>query len=54
MIHVVAAAGLGRAAMSAPIMGDYKEALAEKEEHLRVFRAGLSIKDGSPSISIVR
>src|SRR5205085_8504944 len=36
MIHVMAAARLGRAAMAPPVMGDDPEALAEKEEHLRV------------------
>src|SRR5438105_12068522 len=36
MIHVMAAAGLGRAAMAPPVMGDHTEALAEKEEHLSV------------------
>src|SRR5213078_3072901 len=36
MIHVMAAARLGRAAMAPPVMGDHTEALAEKEEHLSV------------------
>src|SRR4051812_18414036 len=36
MIHVMAAARLGRAAMAPPVMGDDTEALAEKEEHLSV------------------
>src|SRR5438045_3288529 len=36
MIHVMAAARLGRAAMAPPVMGDDPEALAEKEEHLSV------------------
>src|SRR5437588_4122679 len=36
MIHVMAAARLGRAAMAPPVMGDETEALAEQEEHLSV------------------
>src|SRR5260221_5305702 len=36
MIHVMAAAGLGRAAVTAPVMGDHAKALAQEEEHLRV------------------
>ncbi len=36
VIHVVAIAGLGRASMSAPIMCNDPEALAEEEKHLRV------------------
>jgi len=36
MIHVMAADGLGGAAMAAPVVGDHAEALAEEEQHLRV------------------
>jgi hypothetical protein len=36
MIHVVAAAGLARSAMTPPVVGDYAEALTEEEQHLRV------------------
>ncbi len=36
MIHVMAAAGLGRPAMAAPVVGDDAIAMAEKEQHLRV------------------
>ena len=36
MIHIMAVAGLGRAAMAAPIMGDRAEVLAEEKQHLRV------------------
>ena len=32
----MAVAGLGGAAMAAPVMGDHAEALAEEEQHLRV------------------
>src|SRR5437667_632602 len=36
MIHVMAAAGLGGAAMAAPVMGDDAIAVLEEEQHLRV------------------
>src|SRR5919106_6712801 len=36
MVHVVAFAGLGRAAMTAPVVGDHTKTLAEEEEHLSV------------------
>ena len=36
VIHVVAIAGLGRAAVSAPVMRDDAEALVQEEQHLRV------------------
>src|SRR6266481_2252787 len=36
MIHVMSAAGLGGAAVAAPVVGDHAEALAEEEQHLRV------------------
>ena len=36
MIHVMAAAGLGRPAMAAPVMRDHAIAVAEEEQHLRV------------------
>src|SRR5437879_1109426 len=36
MIHIVAVAGLGGAAMSASVVGDDAIALLKKEEHLRV------------------
>ena len=36
MVHVVAVAGLGRAAVAAPVVRDDPEALAEEEQHLRV------------------
>jgi len=36
MIHVMAAVGLGGAAMAAPVVGDHAEALAEEEQHLRL------------------
>src|SRR3984957_7603837 len=36
MIHVVAAADLGRPAMPAPVMRDDAIALTEEEQHLRV------------------
>src|SRR6266566_3455567 len=36
VIHIMAAIGLSRAAVSAPINGDDPIALGEKEEHLRV------------------
>src|SRR5262245_20226958 len=36
VIHIVAVAGLSRAAMSAPIRRDYPIAFGEKEQHLRV------------------
>src|SRR5262245_15754344 len=36
MIHVVAVGRLGRAAMTAPVMGDHTKTLAEEEEHLGV------------------
>jgi hypothetical protein len=36
MIHVMAVAGLGGAAMATPIVGDHAETMAEEEQHLRV------------------
>src|SRR2546425_11079484 len=36
MIHVMAAAGLGGAAMAAPVMGYDAIAVLEEEQHLRV------------------
>src|SRR2546423_15346984 len=36
MIHVMAAAGLGGAAMTSPVMGDDAVAVFEEEQHLRV------------------
>ena len=36
MIHVVAAASLGRSAVAAPVMRDDAIALTEEEQHLRV------------------
>src|SRR5438477_12982673 len=36
MIHVMAASGLGGAAMAAPVMRDHTKTLAEEEQHLRV------------------
>src|SRR5689334_2818414 len=36
MVHVVAAAGLGGAAMSAPIGGDHAVTFAKEKEHLRI------------------
>src|ERR1700716_3396769 len=36
MIHVMAAAGLGGAAMAAPVVGDNAIAVLEEEQHLRV------------------
>ena len=36
VVHVVAVAGLGRAAVAAPVMGDDAIAVAEEEQHLRV------------------
>src|SRR4029077_3139080 len=36
MVHVVAVASLRRAAVTAPVMGDYSIALAQEEQHLRV------------------
>ena len=36
VIYVMAVAGLGGAAVAAPVMGDHAEALAEEEEHLWV------------------
>jgi len=36
MIHIVAIAGLSRAAVSAPVSCDHTETLAEEEEHLGV------------------
>ena len=36
MIHVMAAAGLGGAAMAAPVVGDDPETVAEEKHHLRV------------------
>src|SRR5271165_6978274 len=36
MIHVMAAARLGRPAMAAPIMCDHAEAMAQEEQHLRI------------------
>jgi hypothetical protein len=36
MIHVMAVAGLGGAAMATPVVGDHAEAVAEEEQHLRV------------------
>ena len=36
MIHVVAVAGLGRAAVAAPVMGDDAIAVVQEEQHLRV------------------
>ena len=36
MIHVMAAAGLGGAAMTAPVVGNHPETVAEEKHHLRV------------------
>src|SRR3546814_767398 len=36
VIHVVSAAGLTRAAVAAPVMGDDAETAMEEEQHLRV------------------
>src|SRR5436189_3703756 len=36
MIHVMAATGLGGAAMAAPVVGDDAIAVLEEEQHLRV------------------
>ena len=36
MIHVMAAVGLSRATVPAPIMGNHAKAFAEKEKHLRI------------------
>src|SRR5271165_807124 len=36
MIHVMAAARLGRPAMAAPVMRDHAETMAQKEQHLRI------------------
>ena len=36
VIHVVAVAGLGGAAMAAPVVGDDAIAVLEEEQHLRV------------------
>ena len=36
MVHVMAAAGLGGAAMAAPVMGDDAKSLVQEEQHLGV------------------
>jgi hypothetical protein len=36
MIHVMTVAGLGRAAVTAPVMGDNAIAAVEEEQHLRI------------------
>ena len=36
MVHVMAVAGLRRAAMPAPVMRDHTIALAKEEQHLRI------------------
>ena len=36
VVHIVAAASLGRAAMSTAIMGDHAKIVGKEEQHLRV------------------
>ena len=36
VVHVMAAAGLGRTPVAAPVMGYDAEALPEEEQHLRI------------------
>lgn len=58
VIHVMAAAGLGGAAVAAPVVGDDAIAVCEEEQHLRVpvvrrQRPAVAEHDGLPPAPVL-